>query len=370
MRPMQLALNGRFYSQKTTGVQRMAREFVRALEGLLAAGELPDLSVRLLVPAGTDVDAERLREIKVEVVGGGQGHAWEQLILPRHVGDEMLLNLGNTAPVLNLLGRRPVAVVLHDLSFRVFPEAYRFRYRLAHHLLNAVLMRRADPLITVSGTERDTISRYYPQTAGRIVVAPNGGWHDDEKLAPLARVRGYGLYVGSLSRRKNVEGVVAAAIRLARNRGLPFTIVGGRSPILARIMLDLPADVRPLIRFRGQVEDVATLDQLYRGAAFLLFPSFYEASALPPLEAMARRCPVIASDIPSLVERCGDAALYCDAHDVDSIVRAADRILDEPELVADLVVRGLAQAASFTWRSQARIIVDALGTRNAERRLA
>lgn len=354
---LQLAINGRFLSQDTTGVQRMAREFTRALDRLIAGGHFPDLDVRLLVQSNADLSDLQLTAVNIEVLGGWRGHAWEQFVLPRHIRDAWLLNLGNTAPIISLLARKTVAVVVHDLSYRIFPGAYRPLYRLGHRLMDKVLMHSARLIFTVAETERAMIAGLYPAALSRIVVAQNGGWRDDAVARPEnPRPRpagGYGLYVGSFSRRKNVKVVIETAVALARSRGLRFKIVGASSPILQDIHMNLPADVRPLIELCGQVEDVAELEALYRGALFLLFPSFYEASALPPIEAMAQGCPVIVSDIPSLRERCRDAALYCDPYDPAAVLAATVSLLDQPELASDLVARGLNLAGRCSWRNQA-----------------
>lgn len=360
---MRIVINGRFLSQTTTGVQRVAREFSRALDLLLSEGALPGVEARILVPPGSDLRDLDLRTITVREVGRLRQHAWEQFVLPWHIGDEILLNLGNTAPVLSLLGRRRVAVVLHDISYRLFPAAYTRRYRSAHRLLNVLLIRKADPIFTVAQTEASMIAHFYPMAKDRIVVAQNGGWSDDTPATALPVTGGaaaYGLYVGSLSRRKNIDGVLKTAITLARSRRLPFRIVGAESRILSAVEKAIPDDVRSLITFCGQIEDAEQLKLLYRDAALLLFPSFYEASALPPIEAMAQGCPVIVSDIPSLRERCGDAALYCDPKHSASLTAAVERVLDDPALAGDLRARGLLHAQRFTWRVQALKVVDAL----------
>ena len=100
--------------------------------------------------------------------------------------------------------------------------------------------------------------------------------------------------------------------------------------------------------FAGKLSDAA-LEAHYDAASVLLFPSFHEASGLPPVEAMAHGCPVVVSEIPALRERCGDAALYCDPHDVATMVAQVGRILDDTDLAADLADRGRERAAAFTW---------------------
>lgn len=366
-----IAINGRFLDQRITGVQRMAREFTRALDRLLAEGHFPDLDVRLLVQPDAPASDLGLTAIEVESVGKHRGHLWEQFALPRRSRGGWLLNLGNTAPVLSLLARAPVAVVIHDISYRVHPFAYRLLYRIGHRILDTVIMRRARVIFTVSATERKMISSFYPAAAPRICAIQNGGAPDDaspvKSLDPSLPTDRYGLYVGSLSRRKNVYVVLEAAVALARSRGLKFKIVGAPSRILHNISLSIPADVREAIEFCGQVEDVKELGSLYGGAAFLLFPSLYEASALPPIEAMASGCPVIASGIEALRERCGDAAAYCDPNDRDQIEKIATRLLDDPAYRNMLIDRGIRKAAEYSWRGQAIMLVEELLRRSDKR---
>jgi glycosyltransferase involved in cell wall biosynthesis len=165
------------------------------------------------------------------------------------------------------------------------------------------------------------------------------------------------LYVGSLSRRKNIHGVLAVAIRLAREDGVATLIVGGGSDILAPIAGEVPADVAHLVHFTGPVTALDQLGALYRNAGCLLFPSFYEASPLPPVEAMRFGCPVVVSAIPAMTERCGTAAAYCDPYDADDMVTAVRRVLRAP---VDLAARGYRHARHWTWRDQADGVLAAI----------
>ncbi len=352
-----LVINGRFLSQRMTGVQRVAREFVAALDRRLVAGHYPGLRVKLVTQRDADPGMP-LRAIVVEQAGHTRGHRWEQLTLPRHAGGAALLCLGNSAPILSLLGRRPVGVMLHDLAYRLFPGDYSLSYRLLHRTIDAVLLRRARPLVTVSAAERAVIGGFHPPAAPRIVVAANGGWAKDMPpqvaWSPLRGAAAYGLYVGALSGRKNGPGIIQAAIDLAR-RGVRFKLVG---PPPAEAIA-IPDDVRPLIEFCGYVDD-ATLLRLYAGASLFLFPTFYEASGLPPIEAMTIGCPVVVSDIPVMRERCGEAAIYCDPHDRQSILGAALRLVEQPILAQEMSRVGRIQAARFTWDRQMEQVIAAI----------
>lgn len=364
-----LVINGRFLAQKTTGVQRVAREITREIDALVVEGG-HDVDVRLVCQPHARLDDLDLRAIRVQTVAGFGGHLWEQLTLPTVVGDAPLLCLGNSAPVSALLSRRPVGVVVHDLSYRLYPGAYRPMYRLGHGLLMPLLLRRARPLITVSESERRQLHALADGRDAPILVAPNGAWRSaptrplsDGERAALPDP-GFLLYTGALSQRKNTHGLFEAAIRLAREDGRRFVFAGGSASIHTHIDLQVPADLRDRILFLGQIEDDAVLAELYARADCLVFPSFYEASPLPPVEAMHFGCPVVAADIPSLRERCGDAAEYCDPGEVAAIVAAVRRVVNDPARRHALIDRGAKRAAAFTWRRQAELILASMaGTR-------
>jgi glycosyltransferase involved in cell wall biosynthesis len=109
------------------------------------------------------------------------------------------------------------------------------------------------------------------------------------------------------------------------------------------------------VRFLGFVPD-ATLAVLYRQAAIFVFPSLYEGFGLPPLEAMAAGAPVVTSNISSLPEVVGDAAILIDPMDAGAIADAMGRVLSDPRLRADLIRRGRERVKAFSWeRSVARV---------------
>ncbi|MEL6821669.1 MAG: glycosyltransferase family 1 protein, partial [Calditrichota bacterium] len=115
-----------------------------------------------------------------------------------------------------------------------------------------------------------------------------------------------------------------------------------------------PEEALQRTEFVGQVNETERLKKLYQQATAFIFPSFYEASPLPPIEAMACGCPVVAADIPSLKERCGDAAIYCKPHSKKSIAEAITRLLGDESLQQTMRERGLERAKKFTWEECAR----------------
>ena len=359
-------INGRFLTQPITGVQRVARELTRAIDRLIGERNYP-VSFRLACEPQADLTTMPLANIAVDYIGGQSGHRWEQTALPRSLGGSKLLCLGNTAPLWSLATGSKVTVMIHDLSYRIYPSAYSRTYRLAHRAMLPLILRRACRILTVSETEKASLCALDPMIEPRIVVAQNGGWSNMVTVRNTSDHEprfgsGYLLYVGSLSQRKNFLGLLQTAVRLARDRGLPFLFVGSTSSILTRTSFQIPDDVQHLVRFAGQIESLDLIAEIYRNARCLVFPSFYEASPLPPLEAMQFGCPVVGSDIPSMRERCGDSVSYCDPSDVDDIIRAVLRIIDDPTFAAELTTAGYERAAKFSWLSQAEHVLSALTT--------
>ena len=357
---MEIVINGRFLTQRITGVQRYARELVQALDGILETR--PETKVTIVSPRLAETPPV-WRNIELREVGYLHGHAWEQLELPWHSRGKTLFCPGNTAPVISLLGFQSVIVTVHDLSYKYFPEAYHPAFRLWYGFLVPLVLRRARAVITVSETERRAIIAHYPLAEPRLCAIANGGLPTGLSIAPpepADHSGNYILYVGSMSKRKNFPRMFEAAAQLARKRGFHFVFVGGTSKSLVTSLPKPPDDIASRITFAGAEDSPAALMSYYRRAACLLFPSLYESSGLPPVEAMACGCPVIASDIPALRERCGDAAIYCDPYDTDSIAAAVERVMDDAELRARLRTLGQRQAANYSWEHCARQTLDVI----------
>jgi glycosyltransferase involved in cell wall biosynthesis len=355
---MDIVINGRFLTQGITGVQRYARELVQALDIVLTAR--PEFRVTVMSPRLSNAPPA-WRNIVLYQVGYLRGHAWEQFELPWYSRSKVLFCPGNTAPLVSLLGLQRVIVTVHDLSFRHFPDAYSKSFRLWYNFIIPMALRRADAVITVSNAERVAILNHYPSASARLHAIPNGCLPasvepDRLSLGELAD-RKYILYAGSLSRHKNFHGVLETACRLIRKRGFYFVFVGGTAGGISAFDLKVPHDVASHITLTGRVDD-ATLFRLYSHATCFLFPSFYEASGLPPLEAMACGCPTIVSNIPALKERCGDAALYCNPHDIDSITATVERVMDDDVLRSRLRSLGHERAANYTWEACAHNTLD------------
>lgn len=260
----------------------------------------------------------------------------------------------------------PVVVTIHDCIHLRFPQY--LPNRIAHiyaRTFMAIGARRSRRIITVSQASKDDIQHYLHAPASKIDVIHNG--LDPRYLMPpseadVANVRDrfilnapFVLYAGNIKPHKNVDRLIDAFALLRRNghQDLKLLIIGdelSKYPGLRRLVHR--HHLHSHVRFFGFVPD-ATLAALYRLASIFVFPSLFEGFGFPPLEAMASGTPVITSNVSSLPEVVGDAALLVDPFDPAAIADAMSRVLSDTTLRRDLIGRGHARARAFSWTEAA-----------------
>jgi glycosyltransferase involved in cell wall biosynthesis len=160
------------------------------------------------------------------------------------------------------------------------------------------------------------------------------------------------LYVGNVKPHKNLSGLIRAFALIADQTNHDLLIVGKKEGFITGDETSSVegAKLEGRVRFTGHVSD-ASLRQYVAHAEVLVFPSLYEGFGLPPLEAMAAGCPVIASGVASLPEICGDAALYCNPYQPRDIASKILELLADDELRRALKLKGSARARKFTWET-------------------
>jgi glycosyltransferase involved in cell wall biosynthesis len=156
----------------------------------------------------------------------------------------------------------------------------------------------------------------------------------------------YFLCVSNRRGHKNEAGLLKAFAAVVVGNDVKLVLTGRPSPEVEAIIQE--EELASRVVFTGLVPE-DELPALYRGAIALVFPSFYEGFGLPVVEAMACGTPVITSDVTSLPEVAGGAALLVDPHSVQDIAAAMRRILTEPELGKELARKGVEQAKKFSW---------------------
>ena len=169
----------------------------------------------------------------------------------------------------------------------------------------------------------------------------------------------YVLAVGTLEPRKNLARLLHACEPLVRDRLIDgVVLVGSRGWLYDEFFGALAAlDWRDRVVLPGFVED-ADLPAVYAGAMMTAQPSLYEGFGLPVLEAMGSGSPVACSNVSSLPEVGGDAALYFDPTEVDSMSDTLRALATDEHLRESLRARGLGQASHFSWRRTAELTIS------------
>jgi glycosyltransferase involved in cell wall biosynthesis len=258
-------------------------------------------------------------------------------------------------------------VTIHDCIHLMFPQYLPNRLALAYARTSiAMASKRATRVLTVSESSKRDILRFVDVPADKIDVIHNAY---DERFGvepreeDVVRVREryqlhdeFVLYAGNVKPHKNL-GRLIEAFHLVRNRGLhhlKLVLIGDQISKYAALRRAVHQhQLHQYVRFLGYLPE-ETLAVMYRLAGVFVFPSLYEGFGLPPLEAMASGTPVVTSNVSSLPEVAGDAALLADPYDPAAIADAIYRVLTEDSLRRDLRHRGLARAQQFSWEASVR----------------
>jgi glycosyltransferase involved in cell wall biosynthesis len=267
-----------------------------------------------------------------------------------------------------------VVLVVHDLAFEAMPETAPHHNARWRRLFDRWL-RRAAAVIVPSAAARQDLVRYHDVDPDRIDTIHHGT--DAEAFTPalppeVEEIRQrygidgpYVLFVGGLEPRKNLETLVRA-FGLVDDPRVSLVVAGGRvrwAPGYAdrvdRAIADLPSAVRGRVVRTGYVPD-ADRRVLLSGAEVLAYPSRYEGFGFPILEGFAANVPVVTSNVSSMPEVAGEAAVLVDPQDPGDIARGLSELLGDDDLRNVLRASGTARVASFTWERCARETATAL----------
>jgi glycosyltransferase involved in cell wall biosynthesis len=269
-------------------------------------------------------------------------------------------------------------VTIHDCIHLRFPQYLPSRAAwLYAHMMIRVAARRATRILTVSEASKRDILHYTGVRDEKVVVVHNGidarfTTAPDEEALDRVRLRfdlshPFVLYVGNVKPHKNLERLIDAfaLARVGAPDDLKLVVIGdeiSKYPGLRQSVHRHRLDKH--VRFFG-FQPAATLVAFYRLARAFVFPSLYEGFGLPPLEAMANQTPVVTSNVSSLPEVVGDAALLVDPYDSQSIAEGIRRAVTDEPLRRELIARGQRRVQAFSWQEAAtrtlQVYRDAVG---------
>lgn len=346
-------INGKFFGQPTTGAQRFATEIVLALDSILCDADKYDAyDFVLVIPIGIKANIPTLKKIRIFELSGFSSHLWEQVSLPLYVRNSFLINLSGSAP---LLKKRQIFTIF-DAAIFDFPQAYSKAFLAWYRLLFKVQARFACGLLTISKYSRDRLCMHLGVEKDRFSIIPCGIDHiyksasDESILKKYGLIKnGYLLAVGSANPSKNFASLAKAFVNLNGDCSIRLVVVGGSNPAVFSEQ-SIISDSNILLT--GRVDDLQ-LKALYANARAFIFPSLYEGFGIPPLEAMACGCPVIASNSTSIPEVCGEAIGYFDPTSISSIQSSLEKIISDGNWRSSLRAAGGDKIKQYTWDAAA-----------------
>jgi glycosyltransferase involved in cell wall biosynthesis len=263
-----------------------------------------------------------------------------------------------------LRGNIPTLLTIHDLSFVHFPET--FTDSLVSYL-NRVVPRSieaASQILADSESTKDDLLAIWGVAPEKVTVLYSGvdkmfrPVTDNHLLQDARRRYGIGdepylLTVGTVQPRKNYHVLVRALKSISQNHIHNLVIVGGMGWLHEQLQEEIEAqELTERVILAGFVDD-SDLPALYSDATLFTFPSLYEGFGLPVLEAMACGVPVISSNVSSLPEVVGDAAVLLSPMDEVGWTETINQLLVDPSLKTRLVAAGFIRARDFTWKNSA-----------------
>ncbi|MEI7452097.1 MAG: glycosyltransferase family 1 protein [Candidatus Falkowbacteria bacterium] len=302
----------------------------------------------------------------------------EQLVMPYLILQERLDLMH--FPHFNVPILTPVKfiVTIHDLILTKFPTVrastlhpliYKVK-NLAYRFVISTAMRRAQKIIAVSDFTKDDIVSQFGIVPDKISVIYEGVSNlskgsdslfvkklDDSDTLERLKISGqFILYVGNAYPHKNLEKLLNIFADFHKNNGDIKLVLVGRHDYFYNRLIDLARQLGlysgkndyDAVIFPGYVPDVE-LGVLYKKALFYIFPSSYEGFGLPPLEAMAKACPVLSSNRSSMPEILGDAAYYFNPEDDVDFLKKMNEFKSDELLRQELVARGLKLIKKYNW---------------------
>ncbi|MCL4640749.1 MAG: glycosyltransferase family 1 protein [Pseudosphingobacterium sp.] len=339
---MIIYINGKFLSQRLTGVQRYALEITKRL---IQARK----DVKILVPPAIDLKKVELPHERILQFGSFKNAIlWEQIELPRYLKKEQNHVLVSLCNIGTLFSKRQI-ICVHDMSFAVNPTWFTRSFSMYYNFMVPRLVNRAYKVITVSEFSKREIQQRLRKPNLDISViynAPSERFMIDGLQSRETLQDDFFLFVGSQDPRKNLQLLLKlfADEEFQKER---LIVVGGKTKSFNKVELQQ----LPNVEFKEKCDDTE-LSLLYRNAKALINPSLYEGFGLPLVEAMASGCLLILSDIEVFKEIAGGGALYFRSNSLDAARESIRSFLKlDKEKKADMRLQNLKRSRDFTWNN-------------------
>ena len=261
--------------------------------------------------------------------------------------------------------------VIHDINFMHHPEFLKFSNRKYYRHYFPKFAKKASRIATVSSYSKEDIVKTFGIEEDKIDVVYCGinSFFKPLSIDEISAIRNkytsgelYFLFVGALSPRKNVKGLLQAFEFFKKETASRFKLViAGSEMYRSGELIDYKNTMTfgQDVIFTGRVND-QTLNDIYGAAHAFVFVPFFEGFGIPLIEAMQCHVPVIASNVTSLPEVAGEAAILVDPANINEIKNAMIRIYNNDDLRNDLIKRGDIQKKLFSWERTADLLWEGI----------
>jgi glycosyltransferase involved in cell wall biosynthesis len=258
----------------------------------------------------------------------------------------------------------PAAFIMYDVAMWKYANCLSLKNKLYFKPLSELAAKRARCVLTISESSKKELVQVFPFLSGKVTnIAAGLPKFDIDKsynhaLKQLPKTN-YLLMVGSVEPRKNMPFAVESIAELLHEKKL-FLYIVGRVAWGSQRLSDLirQKSLQQHVKILGYVAK-DELSVLYSNAVALIFPSLHEGFGFPILEAFKHNCPVITSNISSMPEVAGDAAIFINPYDGESLRAAVSELLDNENLRASLQEKGRQQLKIFSWEKSAQLALNA-----------
>lgn len=272
---------------------------------------------------------------------------------------------------LSLLSGCKQVPVIYDINFEHQPGDLKLKNRLYFRFFFKRFARKAKRIATISEYSKQDIAGYYKIDPGKIDNVSCGINANFSPLSPeevadwrMQRTEGkpYFFFVGSMHPRKNIKRLIEAFSLFKQQTGSDYKLVLAGSILWSKTDIETTYNNSPFkndIIFTGRLSD-SDLQQMLGAAFALSFVPIFEGFGLPIVEAMQSGVPVICSNVTSMPEVAGDAALLADPYAIEDIAAAMQQLVNDPALCSELIRKGQIQKQQFSWERTARLLLECI----------
>ncbi len=369
---MKIGIDIRNIGKKRTGDEMVFFNLVKNLAEIDSVNNyklFTDINdVELLVNIKKRLGIEDKDSFEIVSLGSGNKFVWNFWTLPNYLRKNPV-DVYHTQYITPFFVSRKIKVVttIHDISFNFYPRFIKFTDLFFLKILIPLSLQRADKIIGVSKFTRDEIVKYYKIDPGKVDFIYNAVGseflNEDFSRERLESVkRKYDLpgkfifYIGTLQPRKNIPALIKSYSKIKDRLGdIKLVLAGNKKARNADKKIN---KVIEKLGIKGDVVFTGYINQkdsaaVYKLASVFCLPSLYEGFGIPVLEAMSQGTPVVVSDIPSLREIAGDAALYFNPLEFDNLENKLYNICRNEELRNKLINLGSRQIGLFSWKKTA-----------------